>query len=177
MMLYLLPRTSRWCSVVAKEGRWRNRWFGDSHRVSSGNPGTLGFSPIRTSSVRSVSCNVILLFFTMTTMSIFFCRTTRITHVEREMMDRPRPVDRDVECLRWFVALPLRLVRHMRSGERLVKLDIENEGNSIILHTQYFFHRFPIKAEQKGHAQHIAFVLQFGRLCRLNRLLLGENLP
>ena len=92
-------------------------------------------------------------------------------------MDRPRPVDRDVECLRWFVALPLRLVRHMRSGERLVKLDIENEGNSIILHTQYFFHRFPIKAEQKGHAQHIAFVLQFGRLCRLNRLLLGENLP
>ena len=66
-----------------------------------------------------------------------------ITHVEREMIPRPRPGDRDVECIRWFVALPLRLVRNMRSGERLVKLDIENEGNSIILHTQYFFRRFP----------------------------------
>ena len=35
----------------------------------------------------------------------------------------------------------------------------------------------PETTEQKGHAQHIAFVLQFGKLCRLNRLLLGENLP
>lgn len=47
-------------------------------------------------------------------------------------MDRPRPGNRDVECMLWFVALPLRLVRLLHSGESFAKLDIESEGNSII---------------------------------------------
>ena len=33
------------------------------------------------------------------------------------------------------------------------------------------------KGTKRGHAQRLAFVLQFGKLCMLNRLLLGENLP
>jgi len=32
------------------------------------------------------------------------------------------------------------------------------------------------KKAQKGHAQRIAFVLQFGKCCRLNRLFLDGDL-
>jgi hypothetical protein len=31
--------------------------------------------------------------------------------------------------------------------------------------------------KEKGQAQHVAFVLRLGKLCWLNRLFLGEDLP
>lgn len=89
MILYLLPWMSRWCSVVSEVGLWRNRWSGVSHRVSSGNPGGLGFPPNRMSSVRSVSCSVTLPFFMIATMFIFFCLILRCI---RLLANWPLPV-------------------------------------------------------------------------------------
>jgi hypothetical protein len=34
-----------------------------------------------------------------------------------------------------------------------------------------------LEKKEKGQAQHVAFVLRFGKLCWLNRLLPGGDLP
>jgi len=84
------------------------------------------------------SCNVLSHVWR----SICLCRRTkRITHIERGMMDRPRRVDRDVECICWSahassdpkgssVNRSLRTVRKMMS--KLYELETASNCDQIL---------------------------------------------
>ena len=59
--------------------------------------------------------------------------TKRITHVERGSIDRPRPVDRDVECIRWL-AKSLALARTIECRHLRCSRAILSQRPSLTLH-------------------------------------------